>query len=67
MEKWDQIYARCQRSIINIVDLAGSERLSKEAKDSFGGKAVDHANMNIETGFINKSLFQFSNVIEKLS
>ena len=42
------------RSTINIVDLAGSERLGQEK-----GSA--------ETGYINKSLFQFSNVISKLS
>ena len=42
--------------MINLVDLAGSERLS-----------VDVVNNNTETGYINKSLFQFSNVIAKLS
>lgn len=47
---------RCVRSVINVVDLAGSERLDANAD-----------NNSVETGHINKSLFQFSNVIAKLS
>lgn len=41
-----------------MVDLAGSERLHEE--DSKSGN-------NEETGFINKSLFVLSNVINKLA
>lgn len=40
--------------VINVVDLAGSERLGEEGD-------------RMETGFINRSLFQFSNVLSKLS
>ncbi len=42
------------KAILNLVDLAGSERLTDE--DS-----------NEETGYINKSLFILSNVINKLA
>ena len=55
MEKWDN-NLRCTRSVINVVDLAGSERLDASV-----------GNNTMETGHINKSLFQFSNVIAKLS
>lgn len=42
-------------SVVNLVDLAGSERISDVGGD------------NSETGFINKSLFVLTNVINKLS
>ncbi|KAL4438108.1 hypothetical protein ABPG74_016887 [Tetrahymena malaccensis] len=45
-------------AVLNLVDLAGSERLHEE--DSKSGN-------NEETGFINKSLFVLSNVINKLA
>lgn len=41
--------------MITIVDLAGSEKLVSSKQSS------------TETGFINKSLFQLTNVIAKLS
>ena len=44
-------------SLLNLVDLAGSERVNKDDNNS---------NSN-ETGYINKSLFALSNVINKLS
>jgi centromeric protein E len=48
-------------SMLNLVDLAGSERLNEfDCKPS-----ADH-NMG-ETGYINKSLFVLSNVINKLA
>ena len=53
IEKWDN-NLNSYRNVINIVDLAGSEKLTSE-----GNK--------LETGSINKSLFQFSNVLSKLS
>ena len=42
---------------MNLVDLAGSERINKDERN----------NNNNETGYINKSLFALSNVINKLS
>jgi centromeric protein E len=48
----------CLFSTLNLVDLAGSERLSEiEIRPDVQG----------ETGFINKSLFILSNVINKLA
>ena len=47
-------------SLLNLVDLAGSERINKE------GRNMKNINNN-ETGYINKSLFALSNVINKLS
>ena len=50
---------RNKYSLLNLVDLAGSERINKDEKN---------INNNInETGYINKSLFALSNVINKLS
>ena len=44
--------------MLNLVDLAGSERLHED--DSVKSESSE------ETGFINKSLFVLSNVINKL-
>ena len=49
---------RNKYSLLNLVDLAGSERINKEERNN---------NYNNETGYINKSLFALSNVINKLS
>ncbi len=46
-------------SLLNLVDLAGSERVNKDENNN--------NNINSETGYINKSLFALSNVINKLS
>ena len=43
-------------SLLNLVDLAGSERVNKDENSN-----------SSETGYINKSLFALSNVINKLS
>jgi hypothetical protein len=50
---------RNKYSLLNLVDLAGSERLNNCEKNI--------PNNNNETGYINKSLFALSNVINKLS
>ena len=49
-------------SMMNLVDLAGSERLNEF--DNAGGGKAEHLG---ETGYINKSLFVLSNVINKLA
>ena len=50
---------RNKYSLLNLVDLAGSERINKDERYI--------NNNNNETGYINKSLFALSNVINKLS
>ena len=50
---------RNKYSLLNLVDLAGSERINKDERNT-------NNNIN-ETGYINKSLFALSNVINKLS
>ena len=50
---------RNKYSLLNLVDLAGSERINNTDKNI--------TNNNNETGYINKSLFALSNVINKLS
>ena len=50
---------RNKYSLLNLVDLAGSERINNTDKNI--------PNNNSETGYINKSLFALSNVINKLS
>ena len=50
---------RNKYSLLNLVDLAGSERINKDERYI--------NNTNNETGYINKSLFALSNVINKLS
>ena len=50
---------RNKYSLLNLVDLAGSERINNTDKNI--------PNNNNETGYINKSLFALSNVINKLS
>jgi len=50
---------RNKYSLLNLVDLAGSERINKDERYI--------NNSNNETGYINKSLFALSNVINKLS
>ena len=50
---------RNKYSLLNLVDLAGSERINNCEKNI--------PNNNNETGYINKSLFALSNVINKLS
>ena len=50
---------RNKYSLLNLVDLAGSERINKDERYT--------NNNNNETGYINKSLFALSNVINKLS
>ena len=50
---------RNKYSLLNLVDLAGSERINKDERNI--------NNNNNETGYINKSLFALSNVINKLS
>lgn len=50
---------RNKYSLLNLVDLAGSERINNADKNI--------PNNNNETGYINKSLFALSNVINKLS
>jgi len=50
-------------SMLNLVDLAGSERLNE-----FDCKTTSEHSSNLgETGYINKSLFVLSNVINKLA
>ena len=51
---------RNKYSLLNLVDLAGSERINNSEKNISN-------NNNNETGYINKSLFALSNVINKLS
>lgn len=46
-------------SVLNLVDLAGSERLHEDESSK--------TESSEETGFINKSLFVLSNVINKLA
>ena len=50
---------RNKYSLLNLVDLAGSERINKDER------FINYNNN--ETGYINKSLFALSNVINKLS
>ena len=59
MESWPKVHPLHKKySMLNLVDLAGSERLNE-----FDCK-TDHLG---ETGYINKSLFVLSNVINKLA
>ena len=52
---------RNKYSLLNLVDLAGSERINNNERN------INNINNNNETGYINKSLFALSNVINKLS
>ena len=63
IEAWPKTHPMHKKySMLNLVDLAGSERLNEfDCKPSTG----DH-NLG-ETGYINKSLFVLSNVINKLA
>jgi Kinesin motor domain len=64
IESWPKNHPVHKRySMLNLVDLAGSERLNEF--DSGASKA-ESSHMG-ETGYINKSLFVLSNVINKLA
>lgn len=59
-------HGEIRRSVVNVVDLAGSERLSTINMNN-NMNMENNNSSSMETGYINKSLFQFSNVIAKLS